>query len=86
LPFSRSADTGRSVALANSRQWWIIISKPTAPSGRPREKAKPALVVASALNPSDASSLAVPISHGLGMTNALRASCSARPEGRHVVE
>src|SRR5262245_4439782 len=78
LPFSRSAETGRSVALASSRQWWIIASKPTSPSRRPREKAKPALVVASALKPNDASSLAVPMSQGLGMTNAPAASCSAR--------
>src|SRR5919108_3039918 len=78
LPLSRSAETGRSVAATISRQWWIIASKPTAPSGRPREKAKPALVVASALKPSEVKSLAVPISHGLGMTNALGAWCSAR--------
>jgi hypothetical protein len=37
----------------------------TAPSGRPREKAKPALVVASALKPKEARSLVVPTSHGI---------------------
>ena len=51
-----------------SRQWWIIASNVTAPSGRPREKAKPALVVASALKPKRAKQLGVPHPTGLGMT------------------
>ena len=37
-------------------------------SGRPCDQAKPELVVASAGNPSCASSLALPASHGLGIT------------------
>ena len=48
----------------------------TAPSGSPRENAKPALVVASALKPKEASSFAVPMSQGLGMTKV--ESCKAR--------
>ena len=52
-------------------------SSVTPPSSRPSVKANPALVVASALNPSDASNLAEPASHGLGMMNG-GPSCRAR--------
>ena len=47
------------------------------PSGRPSVKAKPELVVASALKPSASKTLAEPASQGFGMMNAPR-SCSAR--------
>ena len=47
------------------------------PSARPIVNAKPELVVASALKPSDSSTFAEPVSHGLGMTNGSPA-CSAR--------
>src|SRR4051794_3767335 len=43
-------------------------SSVTRPSRRPRLNAKPPLVVASALKPSEASTLAEPASHGFGMT------------------
>ncbi len=54
-------------------------SRVTCWSSLPSDQASPALVVASASNPSDASSFAEPTSHGFGITN----SCSAlvqRPE------
>src|SRR5271165_3025878 len=50
-------------------------------SGSPREKAKPALVVASALNPKPCRYLAVPTSHGLGITKH-PLSCSFRNAAR----
>src|SRR5262245_3441348 len=55
-----------------------ISSRSTSPSRMPCENAYPALVVASASNPSVASSRAVPGSHGLGMMNARSRACSAR--------
>src|SRR5436305_14315220 len=54
-----------------------ISSRGTAPSGLPREKAKPADVVASALNPSRSRLIAVPMSHGFGSTKHPD-SCIAR--------
>jgi hypothetical protein len=48
-----------------------------APSGRPSVNANPELVVASALNPSAASTRAEPASHGFGIRNAVP-SWSAR--------
>jgi hypothetical protein len=44
----------------------------------PIDHAKPALVVASASNPSDASSRAEPTSHGFGMTKMPSRACSSR--------
>ena len=49
----------------------------TVPSARPSVKARPLLVVASALKPSPASTLALPASQGLGITNG-GPVCSAR--------
>ena len=48
------------------------------PSTRPRELENPRLVVASASNPSDAKSFAVPASQGFGMMKIPGRSCSAR--------
>lgn len=67
LALSRSPEMGRSVAATRSRQCCIMTSKATPPSGRAREKANPALLVASALKPSDARNRVVPGSHGLGI-------------------
>jgi len=50
----------------------------TLPSLRPREAAKPELVVARALKPSDASNLAEPRSHGFGSRSGSPARCRAR--------
>jgi len=44
-------------------------SRVTDPSSRPSVAAKPLLVVARAANPSEASSLADPRSHGLGISS-----------------
>ena len=52
-------------------------SRVAAPSRRPSVKAKPELVLASALKPRPARTFAEPTSHGLGMTNG-SPSCSAR--------
>src|SRR5439155_20393450 len=67
-PFKKSAFTGRDVASTISRMCASISSRGTQPSGLPREKAEPAEVVASALNPSCSKYIAVPISHGFGST------------------
>ncbi len=68
-PASRSALTGSGVASAiavpcTSASWRV-----TRPSRRPSVAAKPLLVVARAVKPSDANSRADPRSHGLGITN-----------------
>src|SRR6202050_5490676 len=68
--FSRSAATGRSVASTIARQWARAWSRVTAPSRRPSEKAKPALVVARASNPRPNRMRALPASQGFGMMNA----------------
>ncbi len=47
----------------------ITSSSVASPSGLPSVKAKPLLVVASASKPSAASTLALPASHGFGITN-----------------
>ena len=50
-PLSKSAFTGKSVAATISCRWASAVSRETAPSLRPRDQAKPELVLASALNP-----------------------------------
>ena len=64
--------TGSEVASTIARAFASVSARPIAPSasGRPRENANPALVVASASNPSVASILAEPASQGLGIANA----------------
>jgi len=76
-PFSKSAETGRSVAATISAMFRRVSSRRTrlAPSRRPRVNARPPLVVPSAANPSLASARAVPASQGFGSTN-VPASCS----------
>ena len=76
-PFSRSTETGSSVAAAITRVWSITWSSVTPPSSLPTVKANPPLVVANALNPSDPSTLAEPASQGFGITNG-SSSCRAR--------
>ena len=56
---------------------WAIWSSVTRPSTSPRVKAKPELVVASAVNPSASRTRADPTSHGFGITNGSPA-CIAR--------
>src|SRR5215471_5157830 len=86
-PFSRSADTGRLVASTMARAFASVSSRPmaAAPSGLPIEKAYPALVVASASNPSDASSFADPASHGFGTGNTPGRSCSLRKDSARAL-
>jgi hypothetical protein len=68
---------GRPVARVSERTCSATSSSVACPSLRPRVKAKPELVVASALNPSASSTRAEPASHGFGMRKA-SPSCSAR--------
>ena len=76
--FSRSAETGRSVAATMTAEWTRVSSRLTEPSFRPSDAAKPELVVARASNPRDASSLAEPRSHGLGSRRGSPARCRDR--------
>src|SRR6266511_3911311 len=76
--FSRSAETGRSVASTIEAAWPTASSRVTDPSSRPRVAAWPLLVVASAWNPSEASSLAEPWSHALGISSGRSPWCRAR--------
>src|SRR5271169_4940935 len=69
-PFSRSAETGRSVAPQITRGWVNASSRVTLPSRRPSTPAEAPLEVASAANPSPAIIRAEPPSHTLAMTNA----------------
>ena len=69
-PFSRSAETGSSVAAAMARQWASASSRVTVPSRLPSTPACAPLEVASAGNPSAASTRAEPASQALAMTNA----------------
>ena len=66
-----SAATGSGVASTIARALARHSSRLTTPSAsrRPREKARPALVVARAWKPSWASIFAEPASHGLGRTS-----------------
>jgi hypothetical protein len=57
------------VAASTARACSTTSSRVTSPSCRPSVKAKPALVVASASNPSAPNTFAEPASHGFGMTN-----------------
>ena len=70
-PFSRSTDTGSGVASSSALRVRDHLVEGGPPSGRPRVNAKPELVLASAWNPSPASTLADPASQGFGMMNAL---------------
>src|SRR5438067_8502154 len=76
--FSKSADTGSSVAATIVAACDSASSLVTDPSRRPRVAACPLLVVASASNPSDASSLAAPASHALGISNGASRWCNSR--------
>src|SRR6516225_392833 len=67
-PFSRSAETGRSVASAIMREWASASSRVSPWSLLPMAAAAAALEVASASNPSPARTFAEPTSHGFGMT------------------
>ena len=69
-PFSRSADTGRSVAATIVWQCASASSRLTLPSRRPSTPAWAPLDVASAGKPRAASARAEPPSHALAMTNA----------------
>jgi hypothetical protein len=69
-PAGSSPDQGAACSTTSS-------SGPPARRARPMVKAKPELVLASALKPRPARTLAEPASHGLGMTNG-SPSCSAR--------
>jgi hypothetical protein len=74
--FSRSALTGKSVAAEIIRQFSMMASRLTLVP--PNVRANPRLVVASASNPTAASSFAVPASQGFGMMKAPGRACSAR--------
>ena len=76
--FSRSADTGRSVASTIMRALASDSSRVTLPSRLPSTPALAPLEVASAWKPSAASTRAEPASHGLAITNARGPSWSAR--------
>ncbi len=69
-PFSRSAETGRSVASQMIRACAIASSRVTFPSRRPSVPAEAPEEVASAANPSDAIMRAEPPSQTLAMTKA----------------
>src|SRR5947208_2390130 len=77
-PFSRSADTGSSVACTMARAWASASSRVTLPSRRPRVPAQAPLEVASAWKPSPARMRAEPASQGFGITNAPGPWCRAR--------
>src|SRR5215470_9155022 len=77
-PFSRSAETGKSVAPQITRACTSASSRVTRPSRRPRRPADAPLEVASAANPNAAIIRAEPPSHTLAMTNASGAVCRAR--------
>src|SRR3954452_13333262 len=68
---------GRSVACSSAATWVVTSPSITAPSSRPRVKAKPELVVARALKPSPSKTRADPASQGVGMTKG-SPSCRAR--------
>src|SRR6185295_13498331 len=76
-PAMKSAFTGSDVAATISRTCPSMASRSTAPSGNPRAKAKPADVVATALNPRCSRYAAVPASHGFGRTKHPE-SCKVR--------
>src|SRR5438093_685872 len=77
-PFSRSAETGRSVASTMARAWASASSRVTLPSRRPSVPAQAPLEVASAWKPRPARMRAEPGSQGLGITNAPGPWCSCR--------
>src|SRR5207244_4492289 len=78
-PFSRSAETGSSVAATMARACASASSRVTLPSRRPRTPAEAPLDVASAWKPSAARMRTDPASQGFGITNAPGAWCN-RPE------
>ena len=65
------------MAAASVATWATSSSRVTLWSSLPSDQANPALVVASASKPSDASSRAEPTSHGFGITNSCSRSCSS---------
>ena len=77
-PFSRSAETGRSLASQITRAWAIASSRVTRPSRRPSKPADAPLEVANALKPIAAIIRAEPPSHTFAMTNGSGDSCRAR--------
>src|SRR5215468_4617095 len=76
--FSRSAETGSSVAATIAAACARASSRLTEPSRRPSVAANPELVVASAWNPREASSFADPWSHGFGSSNGFPGRCRSR--------
>src|SRR5215510_5741957 len=77
-PFSRSAETGRSVASTMARAWARASSRVTRPSRLPSTPASAPLDVARAWKPRPARMRAEPASHGLGIRKAPGPWCSAR--------
>ena len=77
-PFSRSAETGRSVALTMTRACASASFRVSPPSLLPAAQAEAALDVANAWKPRPAKTRAEPTSHGFGMTKAPGASWRAR--------
>ena len=69
-PFSRSAETGKSVASTIMRACASASSRVSPPSLRPRAEAEAALDVANAWKPRPARMRAEPTSHGFGITKA----------------
>ena len=65
------------VTAHKARQWSIFSSTETSPSSLPRDWVKPALVVASASNPSPCNSRADPASHGFATIKTSSFSWSA---------
>src|SRR5207244_11678688 len=79
---SLSTLSGSEVAAASAATWATSSSRVTVWSTLPIDQANPALVVASASKPHEASSRAEPMSHGLGITNSCSRACSARKLAR----
>src|ERR1017187_2406394 len=76
-PFSRSPDTGRSVASTRAGACAMHSLRATRPSRLPSTAAEAALEVASALKPRAASTRAEPASQGLGIRKAPGPWCRA---------
>src|SRR5215471_9197225 len=76
--FSRSAETGSSVAATIAAACARASSRLTEPSRRPSVAANPELVVASAWKPREASNAADPRSHGFGSSSGFPGRCRSR--------
>src|SRR5205085_993478 len=77
-PFSRSAETGKSVAPAIKHACASASSRATSPSLFPTVAAEAALDVANAWKPRPARRRAEGTSHGFGITKTPGPSCRAR--------